>query len=254
MARRGASEETIVIRAAEFDAVVFDMDGVVTDTTRAHTEAWKSMFDEFLTHHVGPGAEPFDASADYLEYVDGKPRYDGVRSFLASREITIAEGSPSDPPDADTVHGLGNRKNAEFLFHIAEQGADAYASTLRLLDAFRQAGLRTGLITSSRNARVVLDAAGVHDVFDVIVDGEVAAQRGLAGKPSPAVFLAAVDDLGVDPVRAVVVEDAISGVAAGHTGGFGLVIGVARHDNAAGLLAAGADVVVTDLAAVSVEA
>lgn len=245
--------EPVVIVAAEVDAVIFDMDGVVTDTTGAHQAAWKHVFDDFLTRHVGPDAAPFDRSIDYLKYVDGKPRYDGVRSFLASRGITVAAGSPSDPPGADTVHGIGNRKNDEFLAHIAAYGAAAYPSTLHLIDRLHRAGVRTGLITSSQNARTVLDAADVPDVFDVIVDGKVAVQRGLAGKPSPAVFLAAIDAMGVDPERAVVVEDAISGVVAGRTGGFGLVIGVARGDNVARLRAAGADVVVTDLAAVSVE-
>ncbi len=249
---RTAAEDAVEIDPSDFDAVVFDMDGVVTDTTAAHTAAWKEVFDEFLVRVVGPDVDRFDPVADYLEFVDGKPRYDGVRSFLASRGITIDEGRPGDPSSVDTVCGMGNRKNAEFLAHIAAYGARSYPATLRLIDELRQVGLRIGLITSSRNASVVLEAAGVGNVFDVTIDGEIAAERGLPGKPSPAVFLTAVEDLGVDPERAVVVEDAIAGVAAGRAGGFGLVMGVARHGNTVELLAAGADVVVEDLAVVSV--
>ncbi|MFV1990386.1 MAG: HAD-IA family hydrolase, partial [Acidimicrobiales bacterium] len=209
--------------------------------------AWKRAFDDFLVRHVGADVDLFDAVADYLEYVDGKPRYDGVRSFLASRGISIAEGTPADPPSVDTVCGMGNRKNAEFLAHMATYGARSYPATLRLIDELRQVGLRIGLITSSRNASVVLEAAGVGDIFDVTIDGEVAAERGLPGKPSPAVFLTAAGDLGVDPPRAVVVEDAIAGVAAGRAGGFGLVMGVARHGNTVELLTAGADLAVVSV-------
>ncbi len=240
------------IDVTKFDAVVFDMDGVVTDTTAAHTAAWKEVFDEFLVRVVGPDVDRFDPVADYLEFVDGKPRYDGVRGFLASRGIMIEEGRPGDPPSADTVHSLGNRKNQSFLARLSAYGADSYPSTLRLLAELRRVGISTALITSSRNASVVLKAADVDVSFDVVIDGEVAAERGLPGKPSPAVFLAATDDLGVSAVRGVVIEDAIAGVAAGRMGGFGLVIGVARHDNVTDLLNAGAHVVVDDLAAVSV--
>ncbi len=247
-----SAHNVAVIEAGNFDAVVFDMDGVVTDTTAAHTAAWKEVFDEFLVRVVGPDVDRFDPMTDYLKFVDGKPRYDGVRGFLASRGIVIDEGRPGDPPSVDTVCGMGNRKNAEFLGHLAEFGADSYPATLRLIDELRQVGLRIALITSSRNASVVLEAAGVGDIFDVTIGGEVAAERGLPGKPLPAVFLAAAGDLGVDPSRTVVVEDAIAGVAAGRAGGFGLVIGVARHGNSAELLTAGADVVVADLAAVSI--
>jgi beta-phosphoglucomutase family hydrolase len=246
-------EDSVAIEARRFDAVVFDMDGVVTDTAGAHRAAWKQVFDAFLFDHAGPDAEPF-AAADYLEYVDGKPRYDGVRSFLDSRGITLPEGTANDPPDLETVCGLGNRKDDIFRAHLAEHGANSFTTTVDLIDDLHRVGIRTALITSSRNAEAVLQAAGLAEAFEVVIDGTRAMARGLAGKPAPDVFLAAAEDLGIDPNRTVVVEDAVSGVAAGRAGRFGLVIGVARHENEAALRAAGAHVVVSDLATVSVAA
>ncbi len=243
---------SVVVSPERFDAVVFDMDGVVTKTTVAHRAAWKRLFDEYLAAKKGPNEPPFDDRADYLEYVDGKPRYDGVRSFLASRGIILPEGDPADSPDQETVCGLGNRKNIHFRAHVEEAGVEPYASTLEFIDSLRAAGVRVGLITSSRNATMVLEAAGVKELFEVIIDGNVAAERGLPGKPDPAVFVEATVELGAEPANAVVVEDALSGVAAGRAGRFGLVIGVARDDNVEELAGGGADVVVLDLAEVSV--
>ena len=238
---------SVTIDRSQFDAVVFDMDGVVTNTTSAHKEAWKETFDEFLRSELGPDAEPFDMSSDYLAYVDGMPRYDGVRSFLASRGIELPEGAPDDSVDERTVCGVGNRKNSGFQQLLGTNGADAYQSTLDLIDGLLASGVKTALVTSSRNAVDVLDAAGVGDVFGVVIDGALAAELGIPGKPAPDVFVEAVRRIGVDPPRSVLVEDAESGVAAGAAGGFGQVIGIARDDNEAALIAAGADVVVTDL-------
>lgn len=233
----------VVIDTRFIHAVVFDMDGVVTDTAGAHRAAWKAMFDDFLARR---GEPPFDGDRDYLEYVDGKPRYDGVRSFLASRSISLPEGLPDDSPSAETVCGVGNRKNELFLAGTAS-GIRAYPSTVALVHALRRAGVRTGLITSSRNAARVLESAGVASLFDVVIDGESAERRGLPGKPDPAVFLNAAADLGTTAEHSAVVEDAIAGVAAGAAGRFGLVIGVARGANRDQLLAAGAHVTVADL-------
>ena len=189
----------VTIERSRFDAVVFDMDGVVTDTTAAHKCAWKETFDEFLRSEHGVDAEPFDASADYLRYVDGKPRYDGVRSFLASRGIELPEGTPDDSVSERTVCGVGNRKNARFQERLSVDGAVAYATTLDLIDSLISAGVKTGLITSSRNAADVLGAAGVGDVFGVVIDGAVTAELGIPGKPAPDVFVEAVKRLGVEP-------------------------------------------------------
>jgi alpha,alpha-trehalase len=243
------ADTRVLIDTRRFDSVVFDMDGVVTETTAAHKSAWKAMFDGFLSRRSMP---PFDIGEDYIRYVDGKPRYDGVRSFLASRGITLPEGRPDDPPSAETVCGLGNRKNERFLEGLAS-GVRAYPSTVTLIKGLQKARIRTALITSSRNASLVLEAAGIEGLFEVVIDGEVAAFRGLPGKPDPAVFLAAANDLGVAAGRTVVVEDAIAGVAAGAAGGFGFVIGVARDGNEADLLAAGAHVAVRDLSEVALE-
>ena len=245
------SAPDVVIDSGSFEAVVFDMDGVVTDTTEAHRSAWKRTFDEFIARAIGPDERPFDGT-DYLRFVDGKPRYDGVRSFLASREVQLPEGDPSDSADMETVYGVGNRKNELFAEHVATSGVTAFPSTLDLIEGAREHGLRVGLITSSRNARVVLAAAGVADAFDIVIDGAEAARRSLPGKPDPAVFLAAAADLGAHPTRTVVVEDAFAGVRGGSRGGFGLVIGVARADNEQQLVDGGAHVVVTDLVEVTI--
>ncbi|MFN2556471.1 MAG: HAD family hydrolase [Nitriliruptorales bacterium] len=241
----------MAISPDRFDAVIFDMDGVVTDTASLHARAWKRMFDDYLRKRTDE-YEPF-RDEDYLRYVDGKPRYDGVAAFLASRGIELSFGRPDDPPERETVCGLGNRKNALFWQLLDEQGPQRFESTVRLLHDLRQHGMATAVISSSRNAAAVLDAAGVRDLFEAEVDGQEAERLGLTGKPDPAVFLEAARRLGTVPPRAVVVEDALAGVQAGHAGGFGLVIGVDRGGQPDELAAAGADVVVDDLARVHVQ-
>ncbi|MFJ4623282.1 beta-phosphoglucomutase family hydrolase [Streptomyces sp. NPDC088812] len=229
-------------------ACLFDLDGVVTRTAVVHAAAWKETFDAFLREREGEDFRPFDSSGDYDEYVDGRPRADGVRTFLASRGIHLPEGGPGDPPDAATVHGLGNRKNELLLEKIRTQGVQAYDGTLRYLEAVRAAGLRTAIVSSSANTRDVLRSIGAEDFFEVRVDGVVAAERGLPGKPHPDTFLAAARDLGVEPARAAVFEDALAGMDAGRSGHFGYVVGVDRTGQADALYAHGADVVVQDLA------
>ncbi len=243
-----------VIDRARIDAVVFDMDGVITDTARVHFAAWKRLFDEYLRTHAKRTDTEFRefTEEDYHAYVDGKPRYDGVRSFLASRGIDLPEGSPDDPPGDSTVQALGNTKNRFFLDELRENGADAYPHAVDLVHRLHEHGIATAIISASRNAAEVLEAAGVGGLFAVRVDGVVAAEEGLAGKPDPAVFLEAVKRLGATPDRTAVVEDAQAGVEAGARGGFALVIGVDRGDNEEALFAHGADVVVDDLADVRI--
>ena len=236
---------------AGLDAVVFDMDGVVTETATVHAASWKRLFDGFLAERTRRTGEPlvaFDVKTDYLRHVDGRNRYDGVRGFLASRGITLPEGTPADPPDAETVCGLGNRKDEFFHAHVREHGVRVFPSTVSLLDDLRAAGVRTAIVTASRNAEEVLAAGGVRHLFDEKVDGVVSAELGLPGKPEPATFLEAAARLGVAPGRAAVIEDALSGVEAGRRGGFGLVVGVDRMGQADALRTAGADLVVADLA------
>jgi beta-phosphoglucomutase family hydrolase len=229
------------------DAVLFDLDGVLTPTAEIHERAWKSMFDTFLAARADGGAwEPFSAD-DYLAYVDGKRRVDGVRSFLTSRHITLPEGSIDDAPGDETVNGLGNAKNAAFQQVLRRDGIDPYPGSVRFLDALARRGTKVAVVSSSRNATEVLDAAGLADRFAVVVDGNVAAARQLPGKPAPDTFLAASAELGAGPERAAVIEDAISGVAAGHAGGFALTIGVDRGAGRDALLEHGADLVVDDL-------
>ncbi|KOT40773.1 hypothetical protein ADK41_11545 [Streptomyces caelestis] len=228
-------------------ACLFDLDGVVTKTAAVHAAAWKEMFDAFLRERDGEAFRPF-TDADYDEYVDGRPRADGVRTFLASRAVELPEGEPGDPPDARTVHGLGNRKNELLLARIRTDGVEAYDGTLRYLAAVRARGLRTAIVSSSANCRDVLRSIGAEDLFDVRIDGVVAAERGLPGKPEPDTFLAAAADLGVEPSRAAVFEDALAGMDAGRAGRFGYVVGVDRVGQADALYAHGADRVVTDLA------
>lgn len=234
-----------------YDAALFDLDGVVTPTAEVHMHAWSAMFNEYLRERAdregAPDPEPY-TDDDYYAYVDGKPRYDGVRSFLASRGITLPTGEPSDPPDADTVCGVGNRKNLYFSKVLDEDGVEAYPGSVKLLDHLRARGVKLAIVSSSRNAPAVLEAAGVTDYFATVVHGGVAAERHLDGKPAPDTFLAAADDLDTPADRAVVLEDAISGVAAGRAGDFGLVVGVDRGAGRDALTDAGADVVVTDLA------
>lgn len=227
-----------------YDAVLFDLDGVITPTADLHMRAWAEMFTAFLDSHGV--SEPY-TDDDYFAYVDGKPRYDGVRSFLHSRGIDIPEGEPSDPPDAETVCGLGNRKNDVFNAVLARDGIAPYPGSVRLLDALAERGTAVAVVSSSKNARTVLAAAHLTDRFEVVVDGVVAAELGLPGKPRPDTFLHAAERLGALAARAVVVEDAVSGVAAGRAGDFGLVVGVDRGAGERTLLDAGADVVVADL-------
>jgi beta-phosphoglucomutase family hydrolase len=233
----------------DMSAVVFDMDGVITDTAGAHAESWAAMFNEYLATRADEDGESYRqfTEADYLRYVDGKPRYEGVRSFLESRGIDLPEGTPDDDPSAETVCGLGNRKNVRFLEGLQRAGADAYPSTIRVVEELHDRGIKVALITSSRNADEILSSSGVADLFSIKVDGNDSAELGLAGKPEPDIFLEAVRRLGVDPERAAVVEDARAGVEAGRRGGFGLVVGVDRVGQAEKLAASGADIVVSDL-------
>lgn len=237
------------IEWTDYAAVLFDLDGVLTPTAEMHERAWAEMFNRFLSEHFTDGttAAPF-TDADYLAYVDGKPRYDGVRSFLDSRGIELPEGSPSDPPGHHTVCALGNRKNETFNEIIARDGIDPYPGSVRLLDFLDARRIKLAVVSSSKNARGVLGASALKRRFGVIVDGIVVAERGLAGKPAPDAFLLAADELGVDASRTVVVEDAVSGVTAGRAGGFARVIGVDRGAGERALRAGGADLIVDDLA------
>ena len=228
-------------------AVLFDLDGVITPTAEVHRLAWKRTFDRVLVAHLGEGSAEFSIE-DYLTYVDGKPRYDGVHSFLRSRGIELPGGDTSDRPSLDTEAGIGNLKNDEFNAVLGDEGVVAYPGSVALVEHLLRAGVEVAIVSSSANARPVLTAAGLIDRFDVIVDGIVARERGLAGKPAPDTFLAAAGDLGVAAADAVVVEDALSGVEAGVAGGFGLVVGVDREGHASALRAAGAHLVVEDLA------
>lgn len=229
-------------------ACLFDLDGVLTRTAVVHAAAWKQMFDEFLRRRDGPSFRPFDKTTDYDEYVDGRPRADGVRTFLASRDIDLPEGSVDDPPDKDTVYGLGNRKNALVLEKIREEGVEAYPGSVRFAEAARAAGLHTAVVSSSANCRDVLIAAGIEHLFEVRIDGVIAAERGLPGKPSPDSFLEAARDLDAAPGEAAVFEDALAGMEAGRAGRFGYVVGVDRVGQADALRQHGADIVVKDLA------
>ena len=243
----------VEIRLDDLDAVIFDLDGVITDTATVHSAAWKQMFDGFLVNRAdraGEDHQPFSAE-DYYLYVDGKPRYDGVESFLASRGISIPHGEPGDPPEAETTCGLGNRKDELFRSQL-RQGIAPFPSSIALLRRLRASGCGTAIISASRNCADVLQAAGVAELFDAKVDGMDADELGLPGKPDPAVFLEAARRLGVEPARAAVVEDALAGVEAGRGGRFGLVVGVDRTGHGEELRERGADVVVGDLGEVRV--
>ena len=231
-------------------ACLFDLDGVLTKTAVVHNAAWKEMFDAYLqerSRRTGEPFAPFDPGRDYDEYVDGKPRADGTRSFLASRGIELPEGSEDDPPGADTIHGLGTRKNEIVLRRIREDGVEAYESSVRYVRAARDAGLRRAVVSSSANCRDVLVAAGIEDLFEARIDG-VARREHLRGKPAPDTFLAAARALGLGPQAAAVFEDALAGVEAGRAGRFRFVVGVDRTGQADALKKHGADIVVTDLA------
>jgi alpha,alpha-trehalase len=239
----------VLLDKEDFDAVLFDMDGVVTRTAGLHSVAWKQAFDELLQADSPPPgpAKLFDPEADYWRYVDGKPRYDGVVSFLSSRGIALPYGSPSDPPGIETVCALGNRKESFFQALLQSQGVDVFPPTLELVRSLIAAGIKTGVFSASKNAPQVLAAADLLALFDARVDGLDAERLGLAGKPDPATLLELARRLGASPQRAVVVEDAIAGVQAGRAGGFRLVIGVNRSGDPGVLLEHGADLEVRDL-------
>jgi beta-phosphoglucomutase family hydrolase len=236
---------------SQIRACLFDLDGVLTQTALVHAAAWKEMFDAFLRARAARTGEkfvPFDPVADYDTYVDGKPRYDGVRSFLASRRIELPEGDPNDPPSAETVFGLGNRKNELVLALLKRDGVKVYEGSVRYVRAVRDAGLRRAVVSASANCREVLQAAGIEDLFEVRIDGIVVEREHLKGKPAPDTFLAAAEKLGAKPGEAAVFEDALAGVEAGRAGHFGFVVGVDRTGQREALLEHGADIVVSDLA------
>ncbi len=239
-----------------FDAVIFDMDGVITKTAVAHSLAWKKMFDEYLHHREKICQEPFREfthAHDYLSFVDGRPRYKGVETFLKSRGIDLPFGGPSDDPKKETVCGLGNRKNEFFNKVIEEEGVGVYDSTIRLIRELLAKGVKVGVATSSKNCGLILEKAGITNLFETRVDGVISAELGLHGKPAPDIFMTASDNLGVKHSRAIVVEDAVSGVQAGARGNFGLIIGVARENNSHELKTNGADFVVEDLSEINAE-
>jgi beta-phosphoglucomutase family hydrolase len=232
-------------------ACLFDMDGVVTQTAKVHAAAWKEMFDDFLREHAkSTGSEfvPFDLHHEYDAYVDGKPRLDGTRSFLESRGIELPEGSPDDPPGKATINGLGNKKNELVLAKLATDGVQVYDDTIAYIHAVRDKGIATAIVSSSANTQQVLDSAGIAGLFDVRVDGQVAKERGLRGKPAPDTFLAAAEELHVPASQAAVFEDALAGVEAGRAGHFAFVVGVDRVGQAAALKQHGADIAVQDVA------
>jgi trehalose-phosphatase len=243
-----------MITKRRFDAVLFDLDGVITTTARVHAAVWKQLFDDYLQRRAVGGTDfrPFDIDSDYRDYVDGKPRYDGVRSFLESRGIDLPYGHPSDGPEKDTICGLGNRKNQLFNERLRKEGVEVYKGSLGLIERLRQLSFKTAVVTASKNGAAILDAARIADRFDTCVDGVDAETLDLKGKPEPDAFLEAARRLNVTPDRCVVFEDALAGVQAAHRGRFGLVVGVDRADRAQALTQAGADVIVKDLSEVDV--
>ena len=247
--------ESVTISRREFDAAIFDLDGVLTETARLHAAAWKAIFDTFLqgwAQRRGLAFQPFDIAADYLDYVDGRPRHDGIRSFLAARGINLPEGSEHDPEDANTVHALGERKTRLFL-RALKKGIYPAAGAEELLEKLRQAGIRTAVASSSKNTTAILQAAGLEHHFDVCVDGLVAEALRFPGKPDPALFLEAAHRLGSEPSRVILLEDALAGVEAGKRGGFGRVVGIDHGQQPEALRQHGADVVIKTLREVHVE-
>jgi trehalose-phosphatase len=232
------------------DGILFDLDGVVTDTAKLHAAAWKELFDGYLQQRAArkhESVEPFDPDTDYRRYIDGKPRYQGIESFLNSRGIELPYGDPTDGPEQETIYGLGNKKNSLFLARLKAQGAEVYHSTVALIHALKARGIKVGIVSSSKNCAAVLEATGLAELFDTRVDGWDSERFGLKGKPAPDIFLKAAEQLGVLPERTVILEDAIAGVEAGRNGRFAVVIGVARQSEPAALHTHGADVVVGDL-------
>ena len=241
----------IEITPSRFDAVLFDLDGVLTSTADIHASAWKRMFDDYLRKRAGNKAEPcrpFDIATDYKLYVDGRPRYEGVQTFLESRGIRLPRGTPASPAGEETVCGLGNAKDQMVQAAIDAGRVQSFPASIEFARRVRDRGIKTAVVTSSRNCDAVLRAAGIDDLFEVRVDGRAIEDEGLRGKPAPDSFLRAAERLGVSPSRAVVVEDALSGVEAGRAGRFGLVVGIDRHGDGDALRRHGADVVVNDLA------
>jgi beta-phosphoglucomutase family hydrolase len=236
-----------------FDAAVFDMDGVITDTAAVHAAAWKDMFDGFLTEQAGGGSFTPFSRQDYLRHVDGRPRYEGVATFLNARGIALDFGDPSDAPERRTICGLGNRKDRAFNDIVRRQGVQVFESTVALIDVLRQSGIKIGVATSSKNGALVLGKAGIAELFETQIDGVVSAELGLKGKPAPDIFAVACERLGAARHRTVVVEDAVSGVQAGARGRFGLTLGIAREHNGEELKREGADLVVGDLSEISLE-
>ena len=233
-----------------YDAVLFDLDGVITSTEKIHSACWKKTFDEFLRDRAsrrGEGFIPFSETDDYLPHVDGKPRYEGVRGFLLSRGIELPEGNKGSPPGEQSVFGLGNRKNQLFNETLEKQSPEIYETSIALVRRLKEAGFRLAVVSSSRNCRAVMAAAGIENLFEVTVDGVTAVEKNLRGKPEPDTFIEAASVLGSEPRKSIVIEDASAGVAAGASGRFGLVIGVARRQNEDELLLSGADLVVSDL-------
>lgn len=239
-----------------FGSVIFDLDGVVTKTAVVHADSWKEMFDEYLQlreKKYGEEFKEFTYEGDYLTYVDGKPRYEGVQSFLESRGICIEFGDKNDSSDEETVCGLGNRKNIKFREVLEKKGVEAYQSTVDLIKSLKVKGVRIGVASSSKNCQYVLSSAGLEDFFETRVDGVVSAELGLNGKPEGDIFVRATENLGVKPADSIVVEDAVAGVRAGVNGKFGLVIGVARENNEEELKNNGADFIINDFAGITVE-
>ncbi|MEA3449019.1 MAG: trehalose-phosphatase [Bacteroidota bacterium] len=236
-----------MLNLPKFNAAILDMDGVITQTAKLHAKAWKQMFDDFLRKTQGENFEPLSIERDYKKYIDGVPRFDGVRRFLKSRQIDVSEGSESDSPEEETIYGLGMRKNALFLEILEKEGAHVYPDTLEMMQIWKKAGIKLAVISASRNCEYVIKSAGLEDFFDARVDGVIAKKENIKGKPEPDVFLKAAELLDVEPEHAIVVEDAIAGVKAGKKGNFGLVVGVARNHENTALKAAGADVVVHKL-------
>ncbi|MHB8378859.1 MAG: HAD family hydrolase [Acidimicrobiales bacterium] len=252
---RARTPASVDIRS--FAAWLFDMDGVLTKTAIVHAEAWKEAFDAFLleeTKRTGTTYAPFDVERDYEQYVDGEPREDGVRNFLAARDITLAEGTDADAPTARTVEGLGNRKNDLVLEVMKSKGVAVFDGAVALVKELRTLGVKVAVVSASENTKTALETAGIIDLFDAFVDGHVVKELRLAGKPAPDSYLEGAKLLGVASAQAVVVEDALAGVAAGRAGHFALVVGVDNHDETGAhayadqLIDHGADVVVSDLA------
>jgi beta-phosphoglucomutase family hydrolase len=241
--------------ASAFKCAIFDLDGVITETARLHSTAWKAMFDDFLRGYYARRGQPFKefTDHDYLQYVDGKPRYQGVKSFLDSRGVDLPMGDPEDSVDRETCCGLGNRKNVNFQHIIETEGADVFQTSVDFVRELKRRGIRVGVASSSKNTVLVLKKAKLEDLFETRVRGLVSAELGLKGKPDPDIFVVAAKNLGYEPVETMMVEDAISGVTAGFRGKFGLVLGIARHIPASELKQCGADIVVKDLGEITVD-